>query len=164
MATEVERGMSLKSVAILSSCLVCYLLWGGAAAIYKGHVDQETVARTAAMADANGDPAREEEMDVRLRVRRGSGLAIALVVMIAGVWTFVSNSFIQLGHLPSLVPYMVTQRMGYLIFCAGVLVILVLGFLWMGKFQQSLESGNPFSKGRKKKRLPKIRTPKPLDD
>ena len=46
-------------------------------------------------------------------------VVVAIVVMVAGLWMFISNSIVQLGHLPSLIPYMFTQRMGYLIFlCA----------------------------------------------
>ncbi len=163
MSDDNSRGMSLKTVAALSIALVCYLLWGGAAVLYKGHVDQIVKLNSAQVDEGNAE-AEDEDMHLRVRLRRGSGLAAAIVLMLVGVWMFVTNSIIQLGHLPSLIPYMFTQRMGYLIFCACVLALTGLGFVWMGRMQQSLESSNPFSKGRPKKKLPKIRTPKPLDD
>ncbi len=163
MSDDNPRGMSLKTVAALSIALVCYLLWGGAAALYKAHIDHE--ANT--IADQMEDGLAEDEghdMHLRVRMGRGRGLVAAIVVMVAGLWMFISNSFVQLGHLPSLISYMFTQRMGYLIFCVCVLAVTGLGFLGMGRMQQSLESENPFSKGRPKKKLPKIRMPKPLDD
>ena len=163
MSNEDSRGMSLKMVASLSIALVCYLLWGGAAAIYKSHLDQESAAIAAQQAEESGEDI-EEDAHIRIRMRRGNGLIAAGVVMIAGLWMFISNSIIQLGHLPSLIPYMFTQRMGYIVFCVAVLGLTGLGFLGMGRMQQSLESENPFSKGRPKKKLPKIRMPKPLDD
>ena len=163
MSDDNSRGMSLKTVAALSISLVCYLLWGGAAALYKSHVDQEVDA-IAAQLDEGNSGAEDESMHMRVGVRRGSGLAAAVVVMVAGLWMFVTNSIIQLGHLPSLIPYLFTERMGYLIFCACVLALTGLGFVGMGRMQQSLESSNPFSKGRPKKKLPRIRTPKLLDD
>lgn len=100
----------------------------------------------------------------RIRIRRGSALVAGIVIAIAGVWTFISNSVIQLGSLPSLIPYMFSQRMGYLLFCLIVLACTGIGLLGMGRMQTSLESENPFSKGKKKVKLPKIRMPKPLDD
>ena len=57
----------------------------------------------------------------------------------------------------------ITERQGYLLFCIIVLAASVLGFFWMGRVQQSLASGSPFKTNRKKKKLPKIRTPKPTD-
>ncbi len=163
MSADTSRGMSLKTVAALSISLICYLLWGGAAALYKAHMDQEASAMAAQMEDGHSE---DEGHDMHLRIRggRGRGLAAAIVVMVAGLWMFISNSIVQLGHLPSLIPYMFTQRVGYLVFCVAVLGLTGLGFLGMGRMQQSLESGNPFSKGRPKKKLPKIRMPKPLDD
>ena len=163
MSADQSRGMSLKTVAVLTLSLVSYLLWGGAAAIYKAHLDQTEAALAAQQAEDAGE-FETDGVTPRIRFRRGGGLATAVVVMIAGLWMFVSNSVIQLGHLPSSIPYMVTQRMGYLVFCAGVLTLTGLGLFWMGRMQQSLESENPFSKGRQRKKLPKIRTPQPVDD
>ncbi len=80
-----------------------------------------------------------------------------------GVLTFLWNSISQLAHLPSVVMLIVTERQGYLLFCAIVLAATVLGFFWMSRVQQSLASGSPFKTNRKKKKLPKIRTPKPTD-
>ncbi len=94
------------------------MLWGGAAALNKTHVDQEANAIAAQMEDGHSE---DEGNDMHLRIRGGRGrdLAAAIVVMVAGLWMFISNSIVQLGHLPSLIPYMFTQRMGYLIFlCA----------------------------------------------
>ncbi len=163
MSDDNSRGMSLKTVAALSITLLCYLLWGGAAALYKAHVDHEASAMAPQLEEGDSE---DEGSDMHLRIRggRGRGLAAAIVVMFAGLWMFISNSIVQLGHLPSLIPYMFTQRMLYLIFCVCVLALAGLGFLGMGRMQQSHESGNPFSKGRPKKKLPKIRMPKPLDD
>lgn len=79
-----------------------------------------------------------------------------------GVLTFLWNSISQLAHLPGVVMLIVTERQGYLLFCIIVLAASV-GFFWMGRVQQSLASGSPFKTNRKKKKLPKIRTPKPTD-
>lgn len=160
-----SQGLSLKLVASISIGLIVFLLWGGAAAIYKNHVSPVTFPE--AELASEGDP--EGAMDdgstgsVRVRVGRGSGLAAAIAVMVMGVVTFLGNSFSQLAHLPSVVSLIVTERQGYLLFCIVVLAASVLGFVWMGRVQQSLASGSPFKTDRKKKKLPKIRTPKPTD-
>lgn len=163
--SEDSPGMSLKLVASLSIGLIAFLLWGGAAAIYKNHV--APVAGPQAELVGAGEPEGAVEDSptgtVRFRVGRGSGLVAAVVVMVLGVATFLWNSITQLAHLPSVVMLIVTERQGYLLFCVVVLAVTVLGFFWMGRVQQSLASGSPFKTDRKKKKLPKIRTPKPTD-
>lgn len=162
--SDEPAGLSLKVVALISLSLITFLLWGGAAAIYKNHVTPVT-APEAELVGA-GEPEGQDSQTgaVRFRLRRSSGLVAALVVMVLGIWTFLLNSFTQLIHLPSVVKLILTQRQGYLLFCIVVLAASGLVFVWMGKVQQSLASGNPFqSKGKKKKKLPKIRTPKGID-
>ena len=165
MAPSESRGMSLKMVSVLTIALVTYFLWGGAAAIYQGKLDEQAIALATENGDAQAEGGFEDDgVTPRIRIRRGSALVSAVVITIAGVWTFISNSVIHLGHLPSLIPYMFQERMGYLIFCVAVLIATGLGLLWMGNMQRSLESENPFSKGRPRKKLPKIRMPKALDE
>ena len=150
---------------MLTLAVVCYFLWGDAAAIYKGKLDAAALeAQKGEHAPGFDDEYESDGVTPRLRIHRGSALVAAVVVTIAAVWTFISNSVIQLGNLPSLIPYMFSERMGYLIFCVCVLAITGLGLFGMGRMQQSLESENPFSKGKKKVKLSKIRTPKPIDD
>lgn len=167
MADE-SQGMSLKLVAAISISLIAFLLWGGAAAIYKSHQDHlaaEAEAKRQLEEDGGvKDPGRMMSSGTPgIKFRRGGGLAAAIVVTIMGVWMFLQNSITQLGHLPSVVSLVVTERQGYLIFCFIVLALSAMAFLWMGKVQQSLASGSPFKTDRKRKKLPKIRTPKPTD-
>lgn len=163
--SEDSPGMSLKLVASLSIGLITFLLWGGAAAIYKNHVSPVAGPQAELVGAGEPEGAVEDSSTgaVRFRVGRGSGLVAAIVVTVLGVATFLWNSITQLVHLPSVVMLIVTERQGYLLFCVVVLAVTVLGFFWMGRVQQSLASGSPFKTDRKKKKLPKIRTPKPTD-
>lgn len=160
-----SQGMSLKLVASISIGLITFLLWGGAAAIYKSHISPITTPEAQLVGAGESDGSMEDQSTgaVRVRVSRGSGLVAAVVLLVLGVVTFLVNSFTQLTHLPGVVSLIVTERQGYLLFCIIVLAASVLGFVWMGRVQQSLASGSPFKTDRKKKKLPKIRTPKPTD-
>jgi hypothetical protein len=160
-----SQGLSLKLVASMSIGLIAFLLWGGAAAIYKNHVSPVSGPQAELVGAGEPEGAVEDSStgSVRFRVGRGSGLVAAVVVTVLGVATFLWNSITQLAHLPSVVMLIVTERQGYLLFCIIVLAASVLGFFWMGRVQQSLASGSPFKTNRKKKKLPKIRTPKPTD-
>ena len=163
--SEDSPGLSLKLVASMSIGLIAFLLWGGAAAIYKNHVSPVNGPQAELVGAGEPEGAMEDSSTgaVRFRVRRGSGLVAAVVVTVLGVLTFLWNSIAQIAHLPSVVMLIVTERQGYLLFCIIVLAASVLGFFWMGRVQQSLASGSPFKTNRKKKKLPKIRTPKPTD-
>lgn len=163
--SDESPGMSLKLVASISMGLIAFLLWGGAAAIYKNHISTVTTPEVelAGSMDPEGAMENESTGAVRFRVRRGSGLAAVIVVTVMGVLTFIGNSFTQLAHLPSVVSLIVTERQGYLLFCIVVLAVSGLGFVWMGRVQKSLAAGSPFKTDRKRKKLPKIRTPKPTD-
>ena len=147
----------------MAIALVTYCLWGGAAAIYKGHLDEQLAALATEVPEAGGE-FESGGVTPRFPLRRSRGLGAAVAILVAGVCTFVANSIVQLSHLPSLIPYMFQERGGYLTFCVGVLAVTGLGLFGVGRVQQSLETENPFSKGHKRKKLSKIRTPKPLDD
>lgn len=163
--TDEPSGLSLKVVAGMSLGLIAFLLWGGAAAIYKNHVSPVNGSQAELVGVGEPEGAVEDTSTgaVRFRVGRRSGLVAAVVVTVMGVLTFLWNSISQLAHLPSVVMLIVTERQGYLLFCVIVLAATVLGFFWMSRVQQSLASGSPFKTNRKKKKLPKIRTPKPTD-
>lgn len=153
MSNDESNGMSLKMVGIMVFLLVSYLLWGGAAAIHKGHLDQSETA----LQDENGDGIQAFEGDGAnqpIRLRRRLGLVQVVIVTITGVWTFVTNSFAQIVNLPQMIPYMLKERQGYLMFCGAVLALTGLGMFGMAQMQKSLEAGNPFSKNRKVQRTP----------
>ncbi len=153
MSSDESNGMSLKMVGFLVFLLVSYLLWGGAAAIYKGHVDQSKAALEAENA-AGIEEFEEDGPNQPIRFRRRPGLVQVVIVTIAGLWTFVANSFAQIGNLPQMIPYLLKERQGYLMFCGAVLALTGLGMFGMAHMQKSLESGNPFSKNRKTQRSP----------
>lgn len=145
MSSRDAEGMSIRNVAILTFLLVGYFLWGGAAAIYKAHMDRTAalLAEEAGELDVGGE-------DSELTVQRGSALIRAIEVAILGVCTFVFNSATQLGNLPDLIPYLFQERMGYLTFCVFVLSVTGLGLFGLWRMQKSLEAENPFSRGRKR--------------
>jgi len=144
--------MSLKMVSVLVLSLVSYMLWGGAAAIYKGHLDQ-------VQADLDAQEGEEEERPglpgstpesplVPVHHNRLLALEQGIEFSIAGVLLFISNSIAQLANLGDLVSYVFAERKGYLIFSAVLLLITVLGLIGIGRVQKSLAAENPFSRRR----------------
>ncbi len=164
MSEPNDRGMSLHKVAVLAFCLVAYFLWGGAAAIYQAHLDEEAAALAAEQPDAAlADDEEWDDGDGTIRVRRGSALVAVVVVTVMAVWTFISNSVIHVASLYRMIPFFLTKAIWYPLFSAVVLGLVGGGYLWMGKLQQTLESGGAFKTNRKRSKLPKIRTPKPTE-
>lgn len=164
-ATE-ARGMSLEKVALLAFALVAYFLWGGAAAIYQSHLDETAAAQVAdagELPNVNDGPLADDSTGFRIRPRRGAGLVAVVVVTLMAIWTFVVNSVVHLASLCQLVPYLLTEHLWYPAFSAAVLAMVGLGYWWMSRLQTALESGNPFQRGRPRKKLPKIRIPKPTE-
>ncbi|RLS58074.1 MAG: hypothetical protein DWH91_03050 [Planctomycetota bacterium] len=166
MSAAEDRGMSLEKVALLAFALVTYFLWGGAAAIYQAHLDETAVAPVVDAGEppnGNDDHPADDSAGLRIRPRRGAGLVAVVVVTLMAIWTFVANSVVHLASIHRLIPYLLTEHIWYPVFSAVVLGVVGLGYWWMSRLQADLESGNPFQRGRPRKKLPKIRIPKPTD-
>lgn len=150
MAFDHSDGMSLKMVSVLVLSLVSYMLWGGAAAIYKGHLDQVQADLDAQEEEERpGLPGSTPESPlVPVHHNRLLALEQGIEFSIAGVLLFISNSIAQLANLGDLVSYMFAERKGYLIFSAVLLLITVLGLIGIGRVQKSLAAENPFSRRR----------------
>lgn len=149
MASDESNGMSLTMVSILVLSLMSYLLWGGAAAIYKGHIDQLQAQLDAEQEAREGLPSTTPDMpQISIHHSRTLAAAQGIGFSIAGVLLFISNSFSQLENLGDLLPYMLAQRKGYLIFSTMILLITVLGLYGLARMQKSLAAENPFSRRR----------------
>lgn len=149
MASDDSNGMSLTMVSVLVLSLMSYLLWGGAAAIYKGHIDELQAQLDIEQEVDEGLPTNMPNMP-HISIHRSRSLAAVQGIgfSIAGVLLFISNSFSQLGNVGDVLPYMLAERKGYLIFSTIVLSITVLGLYGLARMQKSLAAENPFSRRR----------------
>lgn len=155
MAKKSKRpqGWSVTTVTICAAIAVVGVAWAIAASAYA----TDRFYAEVAAADAAGEDRPETQMFSRPTGRRTAAAKFGLMV----IWRFFANAVVELPHAPQVVAHVCTRQIWIPV---GLLVVegLVIG---AGFSLKSVERRLAEPAAAKRKRsLPTIRVPKPLDD
>ncbi|MBX3442602.1 MAG: hypothetical protein KF774_09340 [Planctomyces sp.] len=111
-------GMPIGLVILASAAVIAFVLWGVACAMY---------------ASAEG-------------VQYGTARRSAAAIGRGGIIVFVKNAIVFLPELPQVVGYIVRERFWFVIVSGAVLTGTALFGWQLKRMDQSMRSGNPFTK------------------